>query len=215
MNKDTAASATDSALPPKEKWPIDIIVLAIVTGHLWAITFAWYVFDLDRLLSPPLRSESDAWLLVLSGIIFLYILLTGVFAAWGFILGIPTCLLVANFSLRRYTPRPRWLISAAITAALFIALNHYGIVRYDLQAADETTAQDVRPAAVKPPPTLRDLDPSLPPVPLSEMSREDAMDALAEAARARCVAPKDPDLVDACARLREADKWQEETDKAH
>ena len=54
----------------KQKLPIDIAVLAIMTLHVWAITIAWQVFDLNHALSLPLQTETDAWLLTLSGLIF-------------------------------------------------------------------------------------------------------------------------------------------------
>lgn len=196
----------------KRKWPIDIVALAIVAGHFWAITLAWNLFDLDHLLDPPIHSESDAWLLALSGIILLYFMLVAIVSAWGFVLGISTCLLVVNLLLRHYRALHRWLIACAVTAVLFTALSHYGVMRYGIQADEASTP--AAPAVATKTPTLRDFDPDLPPVPLNELSEEEVMQAFAKAADAKCVAPKDPALIDACARRQEADQWQAETDKA-
>lgn len=196
----------------QRKYPIDITALALVTGHLWAITLAWYIFDLNRFLAPPIHSESDAWLLALSGIIFLYFMLVAVVSAWGFILGIPTCLLIMNLLLRNHQPLHRWLMSCAVTAALFAALSHYGVMRYGIQT-DETETQAAAPTAVTKTPTLHDIDPTLAAIPLNELSETEVTQALTKAVDARCAAAKEPGLIDACARRQEADEWEAETDK--
>lgn len=190
------------------------MALAVVTGNLWAITFAWHIFDLERLLDPSSTlSEKNVWVLALSGLIFLYFLVVAIAAAWGFILGIPTCLLAVNLGLLRYKPLHRWLISGATTAALFVALNHYGMARFGLshKKADKVATQNAAPNAM--PPTLRDLDPTLPPVPLNQLSREEALKTLANAAEARCATVKDPVLIDACAKQKEAYQVQLEMGK--
>jgi hypothetical protein len=104
-----------SEISPEGKWPTDIIVLAVMTGGLWLITLAWHIFDLNHLTDPPIHSETDAWLLALSGIIIIFLIFASIISWWGVILAIPTCLLLINFSLRRLRAKTRWIIAAIVT----------------------------------------------------------------------------------------------------
>lgn len=73
-------------------------------------------------LEPPIRSETDAWLLALSGAILIYFLVAGVIASWGVILGIPTCLLVVSLCLRRVPIKVRMFSAGLVTAAIFLGV---------------------------------------------------------------------------------------------
>lgn len=202
----------------KRKLPIDILVLAVVTLLVWAITIAWQIFDLNHRLSLPLRSESDAWLMTLTGLIFAFLFFAVILSAWSFILSVPTVLLAAHLVLHRHGVVNRWLVACATTAGLVGVLTHFEVLRYGLPKADTVASQSARAPTPKPQ-TLRDIDPALPPIPLNTMTQDEARAALeksAEArARAKCAAPKDAFMTEICATAREAEKgWQAETDRA-
>lgn len=217
MNENTVAHGRPGGIEisQEKKWPNDVRLLAILTGNLWVITFAWSAFDLDHRLSSfltdQLQSESILWLLAISGLMLVFFILAAIMAAWSFIVGIPTCLLAVNLCIRNYKPLHRWLFAGAVTALLFTALNYTGIVRYSLKADDETATQSAATKSA----TLRDRDPIPQPSLSNDLSESEAKAALENTVRARCTTPKDPVLIDACAKQSELNQWQQETGKAH
>lgn len=193
-------SPLEATASSKSEWPVDIVALAIVTGGLWAITFAWHIFDFDRLLDPPIHSEADAWLFALSGIIFIFLLLGWVVSWWGAILGIPTCLFVINLGLRRIPTKQRWFIAVAFTTALFVVFNHYGVAR------SPATSQDAEKTAMQSTAGQASEEPSDRATYIAATKGE--IDAMRRAVDAKCAVSKDPDLLAACARFREAQRWE-------
>jgi hypothetical protein len=187
------------------KWPVDILTLALATGGLWLLTLAWHVFGLARFLEPPIHSETDAWLLALSGIIFIFLFFGWVVSWWSVILGIPTCLLLINLGLRRRPTKFRWFCASGATLIIFVSVgtpfNNYWKAgssdrhRNEAKAATESIAN--RPVG---PPRGG---------PSDELS-EEQLNLITEEVRkivdAKCAAPTDPALIAACARQRSADE---------
>ena len=123
---------------------IDIKILWWITGTLWLITVLWFAFDVNHAFDSTNISEGSVWLLALSGLIFVPLIVAGIVAVWGIILGIPSCLLIVNLALRKLPSQRRWIIAALITAVIFVGpptvLNH----REQQRLAAKYLAQDAR-----------------------------------------------------------------------
>lgn len=177
---------------------------------MWAVTIIWHVLDLGHkfsaLASGSLASESNLWLAGMSGLLVFYLVLAWIIAAWAFILTAPTCLLATLYCFRRFGVLKRWLIATAITSIALVVLTNFGLFQARIYEKNvpfnpDQVAEKAKSA------TLRDFDPSLPPTPLDQLSDEEITNAMLKAARAKCVAPVDPDIVKACARQHDIQNW--------
>ena len=99
---------------------IDIKILAWITATLWLMTVIWFAFGLAHAFDNTNVSESGVWMLALSGLIFIPLIIAGIVSVWGVILGIPSCLLVINLALRKFSSLHRWSVAGFATAAIFI-----------------------------------------------------------------------------------------------
>lgn len=156
------------------RFPRDILILAGVAAHLWAITAVWLALDIPGRLDGVKVTETGVWLLALSGLMFLVLAILQIVLTWGKLLAGVTGLLVLNLLLLRFPMLLRWAISLVGASVLVLATG--------LGTIDRGGRPD--PAAV----------------PLLEEGMPTAADIAARerALAARCVAPRDPNVVAYC-----------------
>jgi hypothetical protein len=184
---------------------MDILTLALATGGLWLLTLAWHVFGLARFLEPPIHSETDAWLLALSGLIFIFLFFAWVVSWWSVILGIPTCLLLINVGLRQRPANFRWLCASGVTLLIFASVgtpfNDYWKARFSDRHRNE--AKTATESIANRPVGATRVGPS---EELSEVQLNLVTEEVRKIVVAKCAAPTDPALIAACARQRDADE---------
>jgi len=144
-------------------------------------------------LDPPIHSESDAWLLALSGIIFGWYLVVEVVRVWVYVLGIPTALVAVNLIMRHFRALKRWPAALVVSFGLFFATPFPALFPSRLETANQGEAAystGSTPLAA----------------PFNDKKLRERVDAM-------CAAPTDADTAHRCALQREADAWQAETDR--
>lgn len=203
-------AASTETLPARHIWPLDIMMMAVLTAKFWAITIIWYLFDLSEkfssISSDALASESNLWIGAMSGLLFFYFIIAWIILAWTKILVVPTCLLATLWAFRRLRALSRWLIAVGVTIAAVTALNNSSLLKATSAKTEARSDLQEFPSIPKDA-TLQDIDPRLPPTPVAQLSEEDITAAMIAVAEAKCVPPIDPDLADACTRQKELQDW--------
>jgi hypothetical protein len=113
-------SPTNAALPTKRSLPLDFLILLGVTVALWVVTFLWLYSGVGQAPTNVTVTETDAWLLAISGLMAVPLIVQGIVSVWGVILGIPTALSVVHIVLRRHPRSLRWGVAGTLTAAVFV-----------------------------------------------------------------------------------------------